>query len=143
MMKAFPLSLQDTARYWIIYQQQPFGSWQEMQLRFLNRFFPASRVSYFRRQICTIEQGQNESLADFWDKFNQLCLMCPSHQLQKSLLLTYFYEGLLQRERMLVDVAVEGSLMNKTPAKARQLLSKMVECSYQGSLYHKNVVTYQ
>ncbi|XP_014496783.1 uncharacterized protein LOC106758366 [Vigna radiata var. radiata] len=141
MMKAFPLSLQDTARYWIIYQQQPFGSWQEMQLRFLNRFFSASRVSYFRRQICTIEQGQNESLADVWDTFNQLCLMCPNHQLQDSLLITYFYEGLLQREKMLVDVAAGGSLMNKTPAEARQLLSNMAGCSYQGSLYNKAAVT--
>ncbi|WVZ25414.1 hypothetical protein V8G54_003958 [Vigna mungo] len=108
-----------------------------MQLRFLNRFFPASRVSYFRRQICTIEQGQNESLADFWYRFNQLCLMCPNHQLQESLLLTYFYEGLVRRERMLVDVAAGGSLMNKTPAEAMQLLSNMAECSYQGSLYNK------
>ncbi|WVZ21467.1 hypothetical protein V8G54_008789 [Vigna mungo] len=141
MMKAFPLSLQDTARYWMIYQQQPFGSWQEMQIRFLNRFFPASRVSYFRRQICTIEQGQNESLSDFWDRFNKLCLMCPNHQLQDSLLLTYFYEGLLQRERMLVDVAAGGSLMNKTPVEARQLLSNMAECSYQGSIYNKVAVT--
>ncbi|XP_014502925.1 uncharacterized protein LOC106763233 [Vigna radiata var. radiata] len=141
MRKAFPLSLQDNARHWMIYQQQPFGSWQEMQLRFLNRFFPASRVSHFRRQICTIEQGQNESLADFWDRFNRLCLMCPNHQLQDSLLLTYFYEGLLQRERMLIDVAAGGSLMNKTPAEAKQLLSNMAECSYQGSLYNKAAET--
>jgi len=30
MMRAFPMSLQGGTRDWFIYQQYPFGGWQEM-----------------------------------------------------------------------------------------------------------------
>ncbi|XP_017416224.1 uncharacterized protein LOC108327050 isoform X3 [Vigna angularis] len=119
------MSLQGAARDWFIYQHQPFGNWQEMQQRFLNKFFPAIKVASIRRAITVIAQFQEEGLDEYWKRFNMLYLSCPNHQISEALLLVYFYEGLLFEERMFVDVAAGGSLLDRTPTEARKLICKL------------------
>ncbi|RDX64562.1 hypothetical protein CR513_56871, partial [Mucuna pruriens] len=51
--------------------------------------------------------------------------MCPHHQINKQLLLQYFYEGLLMMDRNMVDAASGGALMDETPTIARHLISNM------------------
>ncbi|XP_017416222.1 uncharacterized protein LOC108327050 isoform X1 [Vigna angularis] len=121
------MSLQGAARDWFIYQHQPFGNWQEMQQRFLNKFFPAIKVASIRRAITVIAQFQEEGLDEYWKRFNMLYLSCPNHQISEALLLVYFYEGLLFEERMFVDVAAGGSLLDRTPTEARKLICKLAE----------------
>ena len=81
-LKAFPFSLRDTANDWLYYKtySTPITSWTEMQRSFLE-FFTASMVSFIRKQICTIEQGQYEELDHYWERFNSLCIACPNHQI--------------------------------------------------------------
>ncbi|XP_052735637.1 uncharacterized protein LOC128197582 [Vigna angularis] len=124
LIKMFPMSLQDEARDWFIYQY-PFNSWQETQQKFFDKFFPAAKVTSIRMKITAIEQFQEESLADYWERFNRLCTTCPNHQFPEHLLLTYFYEGLLDNERILVDAAIGGCWMDMTPTEARKLLCKL------------------
>ncbi|KOM47219.1 hypothetical protein LR48_Vigan07g092300 [Vigna angularis] len=80
LTKMFPMSLQDEARDWFIYQY-PFNSWQETQQKFFDKFFPAAKVTSIRMKITAIEQFQEESLADYWERFNRLCITCPNHQI--------------------------------------------------------------
>ncbi|XP_014511708.1 uncharacterized protein LOC106770410 [Vigna radiata var. radiata] len=126
-MKAFPFSLQDAAKEWLFSQNVPIASWGEMKRKFLERFFPASRTAAVRKDISGIRQLPGENLFEFWERFKRLCSTCPNHQISEQLLLQYFYEGLLPQERNMIDAASGGTLMDKTPSTARNLIANMAE----------------
>ncbi|XP_017426296.1 uncharacterized protein LOC108334878 [Vigna angularis] len=129
-MKAFPFSLQDAAKEWLFSQNVPIVSWGEMKRKFLERFFPASRTAAVRKEISGIRQLPGENLFEYWERFKRLCSTCPNHQINEQLLLQYFYEGLLPQERNMIDAASGGTLMDKTPSAARNLIANMAE-NYQ------------
>ena len=68
---------------------------------------------------------------DYWERFKRLCSSCPQHDISEQSLIHYFYEGLLPAERAMVDAASGGSIVNKTPEEARNLISVMAETSQQ------------
>ena len=79
-MRAFPFSLTEKAKDWLYYL--PPGSittWNELKRRFLEKFFPASRATTIRKEICGIRQQTGETLYEYWERFNQLCASCPHH----------------------------------------------------------------
>ncbi|RDY04248.1 hypothetical protein CR513_12061, partial [Mucuna pruriens] len=86
---------------------------------FLEKFFLVSRTVAIRKEICGIQQHSGETLHEYWERFNKLCVMCLYHQISEQLLF------LLMRDRNKVDGASGGALMDKTPATARHLISNM------------------
>ncbi|XP_027171824.1 uncharacterized protein LOC113771443 [Coffea eugenioides] len=104
-MRAFPFSLKDSAKDWL--------------------------AASLRKEICGIKQHPGESLYEYWERFKKLCNKCPQHQISEQLLIQYFYEGLLFRDRSIIDVASGGALVNKTPREARELIEGMAENSQQ------------
>nr|XP_027082399.1 uncharacterized protein LOC113704724 [Coffea arabica] len=133
-MRAFPFSLKDSAKDWLYYL--PPGSittWDQLQKKFLEKYFPASKAASLRKEICGIKQYPGESLYEYWERFKRLCSKCPQHQISEQLLIQYFYEGLLFRDRSIIDAASGGALVNKTPQEARELIEGMAENSQQFS----------
>ena len=121
-LRLFPFSLKDKAKDWIYYL--PPGcirSWADMTRYFLEEYFLASRTTILRKDICGIRQKPKESLHSYWERFKQLCALCPQHQISENLLIQYFYEGLTTMERKVVDAAANGSLVHMTPRAAREL----------------------
>ena len=55
----------------------------------------------------------------------------PHHQISEQLLIQYFYEGLLPTDRSMIDVASGGTLVDKTPEAARNLIANMAANSQQ------------
>ncbi|XP_021743408.1 uncharacterized protein LOC110709494 [Chenopodium quinoa] len=102
-----------------------------MEKNFLERFFPASCIGSIRKEICGIRQNNNESLYEYWQRFNRLCSSCPQHQISEQLLIQYFYEGLLPNERGMVDASSGGALVDKIPTEARKLISNMAQNTQQ------------
>ena len=51
------------------------------------------------------------------------------HQISEQLLLQYFYEGLSNMERSMIDAASGGALGDMTPAEAMNLIEKMASNS--------------
>ncbi|KAK9671802.1 hypothetical protein RND81_12G055700 [Saponaria officinalis] len=72
-----------------------------------------------------IKQGRDESLCEYWERFNRLCASCPQHQISEQLLLFYFYEGLLTKDRCYIDDASGGMLAEKTATEAKALINNM------------------
>ncbi|RDY00164.1 hypothetical protein CR513_16683, partial [Mucuna pruriens] len=72
-----------------------------------------------------IRQYSGETLHEYWERFNKLCVTCPHHQINEQLLIQYFYEGLMMMDRSMIDAANGGALMDKMPAAARHLISNM------------------
>ncbi|RDX80658.1 hypothetical protein CR513_38776, partial [Mucuna pruriens] len=112
-MKAFPFSLDGATKDWLYLQPTLFNTWGDMKCTFLEKFFPASRTAFIRKEICGIRQHIGETLHEYWERFNKLCATCPYHQISEQLLI------------YLIDVASGGALMDKTPAVARHLISNM------------------
>ncbi|XP_062176246.1 uncharacterized protein LOC133881340 [Alnus glutinosa] len=133
-LRAFPFSLKDSAKDWLYYL--PSGSittWNEMKRLFLEKYFPASRASNIRKEICGVRQHNGESLHEYWERFKKLCASCPHHQISEQLLIQYFYEGLLPIDRNMIDAASGGALVDKTPEAARNLIANMAANSQQFS----------
>ncbi|KAL0451374.1 UNVERIFIED_CONTAM: hypothetical protein Slati_1115500 [Sesamum latifolium] len=135
-LRAFPFSLKDRAKDWLYYL--PLGSietWADMKQQFLQRFFPASRATHPRKEIYGIRQSNDESLYEYWERFKVLVAIYPHHQFTESLLIQYFYEGLLGMDRRMVDAASGGSLIDKTLEEAQHIISTMAE-NYRQYGYH-------
>ncbi|RDX98483.1 hypothetical protein CR513_18584, partial [Mucuna pruriens] len=124
-MKAFPFSLDGAAKDWLYLQPALFNTRGDMKHTFLEKFFPASRTTSIRKEICGIRQHFEETLHEYWERFNKLCATCLHHQISEQLLIQYFYEGLSMMDRSMIDAASGGALMDKTPAAARHLISNM------------------
>ncbi|XP_027124317.1 uncharacterized protein LOC113771530 [Coffea eugenioides] len=68
-LKAFPFSLKDSAKDWLYCL--PAGiitTWPEMQKKFFEKYFPASRAASLRKEICDIKQFHGESLYEYWER---------------------------------------------------------------------------
>ncbi|XP_062145993.1 uncharacterized protein LOC133853988 [Alnus glutinosa] len=131
-LRAFSFSLKDSANDWFYYL--PSGSittWNEMKRLFLEKYFPASRASNIRKEICGVRQHNGESLHEYWERFKKLCASCPHHQINEQLLIQYFYEGLLPIDRNMIDASSGGALVDKTPEAARNLIANMTANSQQ------------
>ncbi|XP_052303389.1 uncharacterized protein LOC112324338 isoform X2 [Populus trichocarpa] len=131
-LKAFPFSLKGAAKAWFFsILPGSVGTWNAMKKIFLEKYFPASRVANIRKEICGIRQSHGETLSEYWERFEQLCIQCPHHQIPDQLLIQYFYEGLMPTDRSIIDAASGGALVEKTPEAARQLISNMAANSKQ------------
>ncbi|KHM99170.1 hypothetical protein glysoja_044517, partial [Glycine soja] len=98
---------------------------------FLEKIFPASRTTTIRKDISGIRQLSGESLYEYWERFKKICASYPHHQISEKLLLQYFYEGLSNMERSMIDAASGGALGDMTPTEAINLIEKMASNSQQ------------
>ncbi|XP_011098876.1 uncharacterized protein LOC105177421 [Sesamum indicum] len=131
-LRAFSILLGDKAKDWLY--SLPSGSivnWNELKKLFLENYFPASRTTNIRKEISGIRQFSGESFYEYWGRFRQLVESCPHHQIPDHLLIQYFYEGLSEANRSLVDAASGGALYDKTPTEARKLITTMAANNQQ------------
>ncbi|RYQ85815.1 hypothetical protein HN51_059978 [Arachis hypogaea] len=127
-LRAFPLSLEGVAKDWLLYL--PDGvvqSWVDLKKLFLLKFFPASRAIAITKALIHIKQSQGEDLYNYFERFNRLIASYPNLPMSEHALIEQFYEGLLDEERMGIDVASGGALRKKTPEEAREVIATMAE----------------
>ncbi|KAL2252442.1 UNVERIFIED_CONTAM: hypothetical protein Sindi_0038900 [Sesamum indicum] len=139
-LRAFPFSLADQAKDWLYFL--PSGSitrWNDLKRQFLEKYFPASRATTIRKEISGIRQFAGESLFEYWERFNRLVESFPHHQIPNHLLIQYFYEGLSNMDRKLIDWASGGALFDKTPTEARKLISTMASNTQQFGVRHDDL----
>ncbi|CAM8934712.1 unnamed protein product [Rhodiola kirilowii] len=94
-LKAFYFSLIDSANDWFL--SLPSGSiytWDQMQRKFLNKYYPASRAMQVRGQLQELRQGPNETMYEYMEKFNALEQSCCNLGLPEKLLVEYMLDGL-------------------------------------------------
>jgi len=131
-LKAFPFSLKGAAKACLFSILSGFiGTWNAMKKIFFEKYFPTSLVANIRKEICGIRQSHEETLSEYWERFQQLCIQCPHHQIPDQLFIQYFYEGLTPTDRNIIDAASGGALVDKTLKVARQLILNMAANSKQ------------
>ena len=80
-MRAFGFTLKDGARNW--FYHLPTGTidtWPKLHKAFLDKYFPHKKAVAIQRAIASIEQGDDESLYDYLERFTRLCASCPFHE---------------------------------------------------------------
>ncbi|RDX97220.1 hypothetical protein CR513_20021, partial [Mucuna pruriens] len=127
-MKAFPFSLDGAAKDWLYLQLILFNTLGDMKRMFLEKFFLASRTATIRKEICGIRQHVRETLHEYWERFNKLCVTCPHHQI-----------SLTMMDRSMTDAASGGALMDKTTAltKLTSLVRQLAVGQHQPSIAAK------
>ena len=124
-MKAFPFSLDGAALDW--FEDLPMGvitSWEKLVHEFLQKFYPATRVISMRSQIARIQQYATETYAEYYARFQKLQKRCPQHGFSKGSLLHFFYQGLNEYERRLLDSSARGAFIDMSHDAAEQLIAK-------------------
>ena len=72
---------------------------------FLEKFFPAKKANSLKKAISNVEQEEDETLYDYNERFKRLCSSCPFHGYTTQDLVLYFYGGLLENDRRMIDAA--------------------------------------
>nr|XP_027118570.1 uncharacterized protein LOC113735783 [Coffea arabica] len=68
-LRVFPFSLKDVAKDWLYYlRASSITTWAQLKKKFLEKFFPVSRATSLRKEICSIKQYFEESLYDYWER---------------------------------------------------------------------------
>ena len=70
-------------------------------------------------------QYDNETMYEAQERFKELLMRCPYHELLDWLQIQTFYNGLINGNRAMLDATADGSLMKRTPDEAYQLLDDM------------------
>ena len=82
-----------------------------------------------KKAISNAEQGKDETLYEYWERFKKLCAQCPSHGYSEEDLIMYFHNGLDDDDLRMVNASSGGSIENKTPQAARALIEELSEGS--------------
>ncbi|KAK2361486.1 hypothetical protein QL285_086628 [Trifolium repens] len=133
-LRLFKFSLTGRAKDWL--DTLPSGTintWQELERKFLERYFPIHKFLERRADIVNFEQGDAESLYDAWERF-KLCLKkCPKHGIDTHAQMQHFTQGLRAQTRMLLDASAGGSLKNKNEQEAMELIESMAKNEYRAN----------
>ena len=97
----------------------------------MEKYFTATKLNQLKKSISNIEQQAGETLCDYYERFKRLHSSCPYHGYSDQDLILYFYNGLLDDERRMVNAACRGNILNKTPTVAYSMMSELSEWSRQ------------
>ncbi|KAJ9175424.1 hypothetical protein P3X46_013981 [Hevea brasiliensis] len=133
-LRAFPFSLRDRARKWLLSQSVgTFTTWENLSQAFLARYFPPAKTAKLKLELNTFTQKERESLYNTWERCKDLQRECPYHGIEDWLLVQNFYNGLLPSTRSTVDSTAEGNLMEKIVTQALELLERVAYHNYEWS----------
>ncbi|GAU10453.1 hypothetical protein TSUD_419230, partial [Trifolium subterraneum] len=131
-LRLFPLSLTGRAKDWIdTLPPNTIATWDELELKFRERYFPIHKFLERRNELTNFEQGDAESLYDAWERFKLSLKKCPNHGLDNHAQMQHFTQGLRAQTRMLLDASAGGSLKNKDESEARELVEAMAQNEYR------------
>jgi hypothetical protein len=137
-LRLFPFPLTSRAKDWLL--SIPSGTiqtWDELELKFLKRFFPMSKNWEKKHEITNFKQGESETLYDAWERFNLLLKRCPSHGLDEKSYLQVFTEGLTANNRMFLDASAGGSMRTKTDHEIWNLIENMTQNEHRANAEKK------
>jgi hypothetical protein len=99
--------------------------------QFYNKFFPMSRVNEARKEISSFTQDVDKKFSECWGRFKDLLIKCPPHGYEKCRLVQFFYQGLSQPNRSIIESMNGGPFLNLTGDLAYKVLDKLTDNSQQ------------
>jgi hypothetical protein len=84
-----------------------------------------SRVNDARKEISSFTQDEDEKFMECWTRFKDMLMKCPPHGYEKWRLVQFFYQGLSQPNRSMIDLMNGGAFLNLTRDLAYKALEKI------------------
>jgi hypothetical protein len=88
-----------------------------------------SRVNEARKGISSFTQDEDEKFSECWARFKDLLMKCPPHGYEKWHLVQFFYQGLSQPNRSMIELMNGGAFLNLTGDLAYRALEKIADNS--------------
>ena len=101
------------------------GTWADLSNLFLTKYFPRKKTAKVRAHITSFSQRSDESIYEAWDRFHDLMLSCPHHNVPDWMLVESFMKGLSKQNRFIVNNAAGGSIIQIEPRGAIDLFKKI------------------
>ncbi|KAL5554205.1 hypothetical protein UlMin_041606 [Ulmus minor] len=101
-----------------------------MTQAFFQKYFPAHKTNGLRRQISNFGQKESETLYQVWERYKDLLNSCPHHGYESWRVVSYFYDGLQNRERQFIETMCNGEFLHKDPDEAIDFLDDLSEKSH-------------
>ncbi|GJU00891.1 reverse transcriptase domain-containing protein [Tanacetum coccineum] len=119
----FLFSLEGAARIWL--EKEPPRSiltWDDLVLKFINKFFPPSKTTNLRNEITRFQQRFDETFYEAWDRFNDLLRACPHHGFLELHQLDTFYNALNSNDQDSLNSAAGGNFLDKMPRDCLRII---------------------
>ncbi|KAK8625776.1 hypothetical protein V6N13_056936 [Hibiscus sabdariffa] len=84
-----------------------------------------------RNDIASFRQVDDESMYESWDRYKGLLRKCTNHGFQDWTLVVMFYNGVNAPTRMMLDASANGTLLEKSPEEAFEILDRIANNDYQ------------
>ena len=135
-LRLFPLSLKEKALKWFnSLTENSIKTWEELNVKFITKFYPKSKTIDIRHRIQTFRQEPQEEFYEAWDRFNELQIQCPHHQIPIETLVQCFYIGLTPASQRMIEYMHKGNFLGLTVSKAHEFFVTFSENSQQ----YKNI----
>ncbi|GJR47696.1 reverse transcriptase domain-containing protein [Tanacetum coccineum] len=108
MLFLFPL--EGATRIWL--EKEPPRSiltWDDLVLKFINKFFPPSKTTNLQNEITRFQQRFDETFYEAWDRFNDLHRACPHHGFLELHQVDTFYNALNSNDQDSFNFVAGGS----------------------------------
>ncbi|KAK9045938.1 hypothetical protein V6N11_051841 [Hibiscus sabdariffa] len=131
-LKLFPYSLRDRARAWL--NGVPAGSmesWADLCRSFLMRYNPPNMHTQLRNDIASFRQADDDSIYECWDRYKGLLRKCTNHGFQDWTQVVMFFNGVNTPTCMMLDASANGTLLDKSPKEAFDILDRIANNDYQ------------
>jgi hypothetical protein len=94
-------------------------------------FSNVQSVNEARKEINSFTQDKDEKFSECWAMFKDLLIKCPPHGYEKWRLVQFFYQGLSQPNRNMIELMNGGVFLNLTGDLAYKALDKLADNSQQ------------
>ncbi|GJW27036.1 reverse transcriptase domain-containing protein [Tanacetum coccineum] len=127
----FPYSLEGAAKTW--YEKEPPNSiltWEDLVTKFVNQFFPPSKMTHLKNKISRFTQKFDESFSEAWERFKKMLRACPHHGFTELTKVDTFYNGLNDNDQDSLNAAAGGNLLSKTTREALNIIENKSKVRY-------------
>nr|GFB61415.1 reverse transcriptase domain-containing protein [Tanacetum cinerariifolium]GFB61454.1 reverse transcriptase domain-containing protein [Tanacetum cinerariifolium] len=105
-------------------------TWEDLVSKFINQFFPPSKITYLCNEITNFLQKSNETFNEAWERFKDLLRQCPHHGFSELHQLDTFYNALNPNDQDALDSAAGGNFLDKIPRECLSIIESKSKVRY-------------
>nr|GEX48816.1 reverse transcriptase domain-containing protein [Tanacetum cinerariifolium] len=117
------------ARRWL--KKEPprsITTWEDLDSKFINEFFPPSRTTSLRNETSNFEQIFGESFHEACDRYKDLLRAFPHHGFTELHQLNTFYNALNPTDQDSLNAAVGGNLLERSTQDVLTIIENKSKC---------------
>ena len=93
-----------------------------MTQAFFQKYFLAHKTNNLKKQIQNFTQNDSENFYQVWERFKTFLSSCPHHGFESWRAVSYFYDGILSRDRQFFESMCKRAFLQKEHEEATDFL---------------------